>query len=434
MKALPLVTLIFACSEVHAAAPIEIDWDWATSVQHTEHQESAFISPDKTSSVKFDALLDAQLSLGNWNGLFAIYGQQLYSSAHYLNTNHEYSDGWFEQEHTDLIIRELAWQGELTVGDNILDVTLGKVRVDWGVGYGYRPLDFFKPYAQNPIGLSVEEGALVGALSYFDQQGEWTAIYTNSHWSDREENAFTEANQQHGVGFRRYVLSGNSEYQWLAYYDDVREGLIGASWVTVLGEAWELHAESSWQNRYLQYQLPSQPYQSTALTEHQSAWQGLIGFTYTNMQGHSLIGEYWYDQRAWTSSQWDEAISQADKLASLPHTKSLASSYAQGLNHSNLVQHTLLLHWSWDTQAWAQWQTTDSWHWLTDFTPTLDLMYAPQDGGIIATQWLNYQWLDNGDASVELEFSARFLSGDNKSSYAQINDRRTLTLTIKGKF
>ncbi|WP_260258692.1 hypothetical protein [Vibrio intestinalis] len=434
MRVLGLISLAMFGGELQAAISPQVDWDWATSVQHSKQKDSAFISADTNSTTQFDALLDAQVSLGSWNGLFTLYGQQLYSEADYKHGLDEHADGWFENDHTDFIVRELAWQGEIAFGNESIDITLGKVRVDWGVGYGYRPLDLFKPYAQNPIGLSVEEGAVVGALSYFDQLGEWSAIYTNSHWSDREENAFAKANQQQGAGIRRYIFSGDTEYQWVAYYDDVRRGLIGASWVTVFGEEWELHAEGSWQNQYLQYQQASQPYQPVELTEHSNAWQGLIGFTYTNMHGHSLIGEYWYDQRAWTASQWEQAIDQAGKLNTSPQTSALASSYAQGLNHGNIAQHTLLLHWSWDTQAWAQWQTDDSWQWLTDFTPTLDLMYSPQDGGIIATQWLNYQWIDTGSASIELEFSARFLTGDSESAYAQINDKRTLTLSLKGKF
>lgn len=93
-----------------------------------------------------------------------------------------------------------------------------------------------------------------------------------------------------------------------------------------------------------------------------------------------------------------------------------------------------MLHWSWDTQTWLQWRGGETWSWLGDVTPKLDLLISPQDGGVIATQWLTYQWIDNGDLSIDLEFTARFLSGKSNSAYAQVNQSHTLTFTIKGKF
>ncbi len=62
----------------------------------------------------------------------------------------------------EIIISELFWQESFDIFDMPLDLQLGKVRLDWGVGYGYRPLDIFTPYRRNPVGIQVEEGAGVG--------------------------------------------------------------------------------------------------------------------------------------------------------------------------------------------------------------------------------------------------------------------------------
>lgn len=57
-----------------------------------------------------------------------------------------------------------------------------------------------------------------------------------------------------GFGLRRYALLGDTELQAVAYYDQIRRGLLGASAVTVLNEAWEVHGSLLAQHRYKAYQ------------------------------------------------------------------------------------------------------------------------------------------------------------------------------------
>ncbi|MBA5761692.1 hypothetical protein H2O73_04965 [Vibrio sp. 404] len=425
MRSTTLLALFALMSSPAIAQHWQVDWDWALSASQGQLKSSVFIEPNHNSHSQLDGLLDVQMGYGQWSGLFALYSQSIYQNS---------PQSWFEHTDNQFIVRELAWQGSITIGEQSFDATLGKIRLDYGVSYGYRPLDMFKPYRQNPIGLSVEEGSTVAALSQFDANGEWSVLYTNSHWSDNVVDHFDIANQQQGIGIRRYGLINQHEYQLIGYYDDVRQGAIGASWVSILGPAWEFHAEALWQHKSQQYTQPEQSITPVKLKQAGEAWQGLAGFTYTTLNGHSFIGEYWFDSRAWSKKQWQQAQHSAQRLQQSILSQSLASSYAQGLNHYNLTQHNLMLHWNWDTDSWLQWQSNDDWHWLSDFTPKLDLLISPQDGGIIATQWLTYQWIDTGEASIDLEFTARFLSGKSDSAYAQINDRRTLLFMIKGKF
>ncbi len=155
-----------------------------------------------------------------------------------------------------------------------------------------------------------------------------------------------------------------------------------------------------------------------------------------------MIAEYWYDSRAWSKSEWQQAIERGELLSQIPDPNNsllassalLATSYAQGFQHANIVQHNVMLHWSWDVEAWAAWNGKADMGWLSDITPTLDVMLSLQDGGVIVTHWLNYQWIDTGDQSVEVEVAARFLTGDDQSTYAQINDKHMIVFNIKGKF
>ncbi len=425
MRSLPLAIVLSAIATKVSAEELQINWDWALSATHHQLAETTLLEAKNNSHSQLDGLLDVAINYANWSSLLALYSLDLYQSG---------SHSWFDETDSRIIVRELAWQGSADWGDQVVDLSLGKIRLDYGVSYAYRPLDMFKPYRQNPIGLSIEEGAVVASASSFTATGEWTLLYTNSHWTDNQVSQFEMLNQQHGVGIRRFGLAGDDEYQWIAYYDDVRQGAIGASWVTVPTSAWEIHSELLWQNKTPQYSLPSNHTEPVTNTEAGSAWQALAGFTYTTHSGHSFIGEYWFDGRAWSDAEWQQARVQAEYLKRSVVTQPLAASYAQGLQHDNLMQHTLMLHWSWDPQTWLQWQGRTNWQWLEKITPKFDLLISPQDGGVIATQWLTYQWLDNGNQSVDLEFTARFLTGNDDSAYAQINQSHTLTFMIKGKF
>lgn len=428
----------FIAASLWMAAPVaandelSFEWDWAVSYETDKQRDSAFMESQGDARDSLNALLDVQVNYQNVSGLFTLYSQGLY-------LNQQGDSAWWENADNQLLIRELAWQGEWQVGDTTLDVSAGKLRVDWGVGYGYRPLDLFKPYRQNPVGLVAEEGAGVFSLSHYDMAGEWTVIATDSSWGQQEQSALDQAAEQRGVGIRRYALVGDTEYQWIGYYDDVRRGLLGASAIAVWDESIAMHGSLLWQKQSVGYQfqnegLPSDLYQPVMVGEQGSALQALVGLNWANQAGHNVIAEYWYDSRAWSKSQWDQAIARGESLSQSPDTGLLATSYAQGLLHANIVQHNLMLHWRWDLEAWAAWQGSADLGWLSDVTPTLDVMFSPQDGGVIMTQWLNYQWVDTGAQSVEVEVAARFLTGDDHSAYAQINDKYMIVFNIKGKF
>lgn len=434
-----LLGMLFSVFFIQAAVAQEwnMAWDWQVSAESVQSRETPFIPNHEHSSQSVNALLDLELTYGEWLGLFAVKANDLYS-----HTTRSTSS----ETESEFIIRELFWQGgielpESLFGGHYLDITLGKVRLDWGVGYGYRPLDVIKPYRQNPVGIVAEEGAGVASVSMFDGMGEWTLLYSDSSWTSQDVNSLEQNSEQQGIGVRRYNMLGAHEYQWLAYYDDVRHGLLGASIVTVLNEAWEFHGSAVYQRQSLGYKIPSYAGGPVELTEQGEAFQGLMGITWADDIGQNVVLEYWFDSRAWSQSEWESAMTNAQILTSLPLSSALGESYLQGYQHANVVEHNILFHWSLDSSAWSQILPTDAGNWwgdvvgfLDNLTPTFDLMYAPQDGGFIATQWINYRVSDNGVSSVDLELAARFLSGKSDSAYANLPDSHMILLNIKGRF
>ncbi|NOI66456.1 hypothetical protein [Vibrio sp. 99-8-1] len=412
-----LVSLSFQINS-SLASDAEYRWDWTLSSQSMQPRDSLYTAP-ADSAQQINAMLDLEINKESWTGLFAVKADNLYSSE---STSRD----------STFIISELFYQGEFQIGSENMEYQLGKVRQDWGVGYGYRPLDILKPFRRNPVGIQVEEGTGLLSLSRFDMNGEWTLFYSDSSWNSQDGNEIEQQSEQQGFGVRRYLLSGNSEYQALAYYDDVRHGLLGASFITVPDIAWELHGSLTWQQRHLAYKLPNENTKPVSLDQHGSAWQALAGFTWTSNTGHQLISEYWYDSRSWHRSDWQLAHQRTEDLAQQPAFDSLRYSYANGFNHINLMAHNLMLHWSLDTTAWSTLNTAPDW--ISDVTPTMDLLYSPQDSGVIGTWWLNYELHNSGNSSIELGLAARFFTGESDSVYANLPNKHMILFDVKGRF
>ncbi|MDG3085725.1 hypothetical protein P7F88_06265 [Vibrio hannami] len=399
---------------------INFDWDWTVSSEHSVHRETGYVQTHESRSTNsIDGLLDVEVRYKQWTGLFALSVGDLYNSGH-------------ARSESDFVIQELFTQGTVDVGGTSLDYLLGKTRLDWGIGYGHRPLDIFKPYRRNPVGIQVEEGSGVASISYFDMDGEWTLIYSDSSWNNQKSGELDQLNEQQGVGLRRYWLSANSEYQLIAYYDDVRRGLVGSSLVSVLDASWEIHASALFQQQYYAYSIPTNSFAPVSTEKYNDGVQALFGFTWANESGHQVIGEYWYDSRSWSRDEWKNANSRVDNLASSTAFDGLRYSYANGFNHANLVQHNLMIHWSLNGSSLST--MSESYRWIEDITPTFDLIFSPEDKGFIVTQWINYQVIDTGDSRWELEAAARFYSGDGDSVYANLPDRHKILMNVKGRF
>jgi hypothetical protein len=403
-----------------------LDLDWQLSAQSITPQDSVFFANDDAgSSQRSSALLDSQFRIGDVEGGVAIHLKDLYN-------NSLANSSYYRETELNTIVRELFYQTNFDVGDMNLDVSAGKMRVDWGVGYGYRVLDLFRPYRRNPVGIQIEEGVGTLAMSHYGYSDEWTLIATDSTWVQQDTSDYDKANQQQGIGLRNYGLIDNTEYQWVAYFDNVREGLLGASVVSVFNDSLELHASGSYQRKYLQYGYSST--QPAKLQEKSDAAQFLIGTTWAHESGNSIIAEYWFDERAWSAQEWSMAYSSAKALPTAINENSIGASYAQAYQQANLVRHNMMFHWSLDSTAWSHWHWSKDSALLGSLTPTLDLLVSPEDGGLIATQWLRFDVYDSGTQSLEFELAGRFVAGKSGTVFSQLPDKQTILVNLRGRF
>ncbi|CSB31346.1 lipoprotein [Vibrio cholerae] len=249
-------------------------------------------------------------------------------------------------------------------------------------------------------------------------------IATDSAWGRSSEAQLVTQNEQQGIGLRHYRLIGESEIQGIVYYDNVRRGLVGGSWVSVLNSTWGVHSSWLYQREYWQYQRQTE--QPIELVKQENAAQFLFGINWANPEGHNVIAEYWYDGRSWNADEWQQILADATLLHQQGRSP-MAFAYAQGYQATNLVAHNFMLHWTWDSGNGQRFG-------MDNLTPTLDVLWSPEEGGWMITQWINWQAYDTGSASLELELAARFFGGETDSAYVNLPDSVRVLFNLKGKF
>ncbi|GAD03412.1 hypothetical protein [Agarivorans albus] len=312
----------------------------------------------------------------------------------------------------DLIVAELFWKTELAERD----LLVGKQRIDLGVSYGFRPLDMFLPYRRNPVAIQVEEGVGVLSLSQFSGNGEYALFYTDSYLATESEGL-----QQRGLGLRWYQLNNDSEWQAVSYYDNKRALNLGGTWVTTFGDAWEVHAESRYQQHYQRSvsQLNSSNIGQVSPVieqEFNHGFQALIGMTWANLNGDNLILEYWFDNRALNQTQWQQVADISYYLQQQSgDISNLRFSQGEVFNGQNLLQHNVMLHWHRDIEDWQ---------------PAFDLMLAPEDGGVIATARLDYEFSQGWTLGARL----RYLGGASDAVYSLLPENKVGLIKLEGLF
>lgn len=124
--------LIFALAATVSGSGLaqpSFNWDWTVSGSQNQHRESVWFEPHTASHTEqLDALLRVQAEWQSWSSLFAAQSSQLASS----NSS--------DSADNELIVQEIFWQGVWETGVLPLDMTLGKIRLDWGSRVWISPL------------------------------------------------------------------------------------------------------------------------------------------------------------------------------------------------------------------------------------------------------------------------------------------------------
>ncbi|WP_444919528.1 hypothetical protein ACJJID_11015 [Microbulbifer sp. CnH-101-G] len=385
-----LLLMLFSASELKAASLAQ-QWELAVAVNAKSRSESAIF--DIESGYERQAKLQGALQLAGWEGQVSVL--------------HDADNGAGEE--SELIVEEFFWQG----GWFDWDLLAGKRRLDYGVSYAHRPLDLFLPMERNPVSLRTNEGVAVVSASRFTASGELSLMLVDANASQLIDEALPK-----GIAARWYQLEGESEWQLLGYLDDQRGLNIGASWVATYGESWELHSEGRYQQHYRQWLKPDGPEASVSPREGEQSdgWQALLGMTWAHRAGHTVIAEYWFDSRAWHTRDWKKLSENARWYREQGvrwdgiRYASAAAFLSEGRN-----RHNVMLHWRLSNH---------------NYNPKLDLLYSPDDGGLVVTTGIHREMNSNWTLGA----SIRYFGGAKQSYFAQLPSDTHVTLTANMNF
>jgi len=263
---------------------------------------------------------------------------------------------------------ELYW--EQSVGP--WELTAGKKMLEWGVGYGFQPLNLFNAKDQRTLVSELSTGLAMMNAEYFTQTGAWMLFCA-------QDESETQRPRRNRCGIRLYQLVGQWDLQSLLYYDEDHHFAMGGSVSGVTSDSTEWHGSLLIQQRYQNTEYQPAP----VVVDHDYAVKALLGFTYTSVRANTLIGELWHDGSA------EHAIDE-------PRSQLLLS-----LSHDG--------------------ESTD---------PTVDLLYSIDDKGVIFTLRFAHEFA----ADYNLSYGVRSYQGPKNSFYRQAADKHLSFIELSLSF
>ncbi len=174
-----------------------------------------------------------------------------------------------------------------------LEGSIGKKVVNWGVGYGYRPLDVIQREPRQALRSFDLEGVPVLELAYFSAESAVTAVLANRLRFD----GLTPQQGAYEGALKYSALLGSSDMHLLLYQREGEGVSIGGGASATHGEHLEWHASA----RYLaSYTVPGMMNAAGFFTpeRHRHGFLALLGASWTWESGYSLLLEAWHDDTA----------------------------------------------------------------------------------------------------------------------------------------
>lgn len=314
-----------------------------------------------------------------------------------------------EQSETDLQFSEAFY--DFSWGNWLLSA--GKKKLDWDVGYGFRPLDMFSPTDSLAIYNAVPPGAVMLVGDYFTDVGN-ISLLCNETSPDYLQRGMRVA-KGGGCGGRYYQYFDHFEAQWVTHYDEKLGVRLGGSGQTVIGESLELHGSLLWQENYRTPSFNKVSVGDTFIPEVETQWrrgaiQSLFGMNYSLASGMTVIAEYWHDGRAPSDGQWREVL-HASKESKLDYAQKILRGH---FANQNLFRDNLMLHLRASKEVWR---------------PELTWVLNPNDGSMFIDGQLCY----HGKSERQLCSGLRQYAGGDESIYEHLSYQTSWYFEIEVK-
>ena len=304
--------------------------------------------------------------------------------------------------------------------------SFGKKKLDWDVGYGFRPLDMFSPTRALALYHAVSPGSWLISADLFTERGNITLLCNQSQ--ENYQVAQKPVQVGWGCGGRYYLYMDNWELQALAHYDSRVKARVGFSALTLLNEQTELHASVLYQGAYQAGAVNHYDYTRNdfilpvRVTTQFDALQALIGVNYSHSSGINIFAEYWYDGRSPSKQEWRNLFAnasiferKANTAVSMHRAPYIKRAMQQLFSSHNLFRHNLMLHTKYRLHDWQLIAT---------------MLANPQDRGLLLTTeiWYSFQ------QDVEISLGYRQYTGAKLSTYRQLAQQKIIYLQAQWAF
>lgn len=307
-----------------------------------------------------------------------------------------------------------AWFNEAAVTRDVAGWSLsaGKKIVAWDVAYGFRPNDVVQQETRRLLVSTLAEGRPVIMAEHFDADTAWSLVFANAGRARSELGV-----REPAFAARVYQRQGSADWHGFVRYGAHTGASVGASLAWVATDALEVHASARYVSRADSKAFDTRSPLIAAVSPWQTstvhrATQAIVGGTWTHESQLSLMMEAWWDGTALSPRQWDAWRARNVALNALPRNAVPAAAVAGNLAWqseafsaaSNLHRSNIYLRASWEHEGW---------------TPSVDLLYHPADGGRMITAALLWK----GDR-VQVQGGVRVNAGPAASVLRQLPTQR----------
>jgi hypothetical protein len=327
----------------------------------------------------------------------------------------QYADEWDNDVQLELheLFYETSW--------NDWEISLGKKRLDWGLGYGFRPLDLLQREPRRTVQPLQLDGIPSVILEKFTDTSSWSLIYAN----DIQWQGLNIIDTRQAGALRWYQSLEQWDLLAITYWGEGGELAIGGGFSRILGDAWKIHTEWVYRRDYAQWRnslLDSGKILASSDPMYQQsqrgALQSVMGLYWTGASGLNLLIEYGYDGTAYHSKDWQELFDLTQQqhnllnAAKIPMTAVVANLNASRRAYTtpNLLRDNFLLRLAYDG---------------TRYDPAIEWLLTPADGGSVLTLLLESE-IGNHQS---LRFGIRSYLGPTDSAYGSLTEDYVLFAT-----
>lgn len=315
------------------------------------------------------------------------------------------------------ILNELYWDTQVANQD----ISVGKKVINWGVGFGFRPLDVIQKENRRRLYNTPQEGVAMFVWEHFGSTTSSSVIIANPHHG--KEN---EATEDASFTFKLYQLQDSADLHAVLRLSERHHWEAGGGISYVVGDHLTWHASLLYQKHY-QRLLNTLVKTSTGIplasndplqqVTFEDGIKALIGSSWTSSAGWSILGEIWYDTEAYTSKHWHDLVSLTEQQHALLNQqdipqKAVFSNIAASSRYfqsENLLRWNTLIRLAYDGE---------------DMDPSLDLLYTPEDEGHVLTLNLSHQYNRH-----QVDFILRRYGGPSDAAYQLLPDTWVTLIT-----